>query len=216
MLRTLAWMTICFALTAGCENGSSFGGSSDKLAKTPSQVPLPTDTGTTATSDATPLDSSPNATVAPTDTAIETDFDGRLDSQGAQTGAIQISLLWDSDNDLDLYVQTPKGELIYYANDRDSTGGYLDVDMNFMDDDLSMTPVENVYWPSDSVQHGHYKVYVHHFHLNSGANPTPFKVRIKIGVQISFYSGQATYAAFSDDFGGGLPDNAVAVHDFTY
>ena len=44
------------------------------------------------------------------------------------TGALQVSLTWDRDNDQDLYVVTPSGEEIYYSRPASSDGGELDRD----------------------------------------------------------------------------------------
>jgi|GEM_PF-576517 len=54
----------------------------------------------------------------------------RLQREEAKTGDVQISLMWDSLNDLDLHCVGPDGERIYHNHRRSKSGGELDVDMN--------------------------------------------------------------------------------------
>ncbi|MEO2032545.1 MAG: hypothetical protein ABGZ35_10715, partial [Planctomycetaceae bacterium] len=44
------------------------------------------------------------------------DVGDRLDSAGAKSGDVQISLAWNNGNDLDLHVIAPSGERIYYSH----------------------------------------------------------------------------------------------------
>jgi hypothetical protein len=48
----------------------------------------------------------------------------------AGTGVLQISLTFDKDTDLDLYLVEPNGEVIYYGNSTSANGGLLDLDSN--------------------------------------------------------------------------------------
>ena len=54
----------------------------------------------------------------------------RLKREEAKTGDVQLSLMWDSLNDLDLHCVGPDGERIYHNHRRSKSGGELDVDMN--------------------------------------------------------------------------------------
>lgn len=83
----------------------------------------------------------------------------------AGTGALQISLSFDNEKDVDLYVVQPDGEVIYYGNE----GGYdyeldsllwgLDIDSNA---GCSIDGInnENVFYPAEYVQSGKYEVWV--------------------------------------------------------
>jgi hypothetical protein len=217
-------VTAVVLATTACNGGSGFSGTSGhksppkekdedvELGGIETAAGGSTATGTSA--DATPL------ILGGTDTA----FDQRLEEQGAQTGDIQVSLLWNNANDLDLHMVGPTGEHIYFAAETDSIGGYLDIDMN-AGSTVSMTPIENVFWSAGQAARGTYKIYVHHY-LNRGTeNPSAFKVRLKVGESITFYEGSVAYSEQTDfsggdasgfGFGDALPVNAVLVHQFTY
>lgn len=83
----------------------------------------------------------------------------------AGTGALQISLSFDNEKDVDLYVVQPDEEVIYYGNeggynfDLDSLLWGLDVDSN-AGCAIDGINNENVFYPSDYVQAGKYEVWV--------------------------------------------------------
>ena len=54
----------------------------------------------------------------------------RLGREGARSGELQISLIWNDIADLDLHVHAPDDEHIFYGNKQAESGGWLDVDMN--------------------------------------------------------------------------------------
>ena len=100
------------------------------------------------------------------------DLEERLRRAGAQTGDVQISLAWNNGNDLDLHVETPGGEKIFFNQRESSCGGELDVDMNAGtvanagSKDFSDEPVENVRWLARNAPSGRFTVLVHQFRLN--------------------------------------------------
>lgn len=132
----------------------------------------------------------------PQTAAFAAEFRRRLDREGAKTGDVQISLIWNNFNDLDLHVICPDGEKIYFGNRTSECGGELDVDMNVSP--TSEEPVENVYWKEGSAPEGEYKVFVNHYcnhALPNCGDPTSFKVAIRIGSFIEEFSGKITYGS---------------------
>jgi len=115
------------------------------------------------------------------------------------TGELRISLSWNYVSDLDLYVQTPAGDVISFGN-RDAGGGVLDVDDcvggGCLDD--SMTHVENIYFPMQPPV-GEYRVWVNNF---DGRRSGPFEIQV---------SGEA-----STTFSGTLPAAVVDSQVFTF
>lgn len=63
---------------------------------------------------------------------------------GNVDGYWRNSLSWFNTDDLDFYLDDPRGNHIYYASRTSSTGGNLDVDAN--NGNLTTTPVENIYF----------------------------------------------------------------------
>ena len=118
------------------------------------------------------------------------DFDGRLALAGGKSGDVQISLIWDTIDDLDLHCIDPNGEEIYFSNERSSSGGELDVDMN-AGGRTSTEPVENIYWPRGRAPAGSYKVSVNFYARTSGARTISFKVAINYKGTVEKHQGQA-------------------------
>ena len=116
------------------------------------------------------------------------DLGDRLEKAGARTGDVQISLAWNNGNDLDLHVETPGSETIWYNHRNSTCGGELDVDMN-AGGPASQRPVENVYWPAGGSPSGKFRVLVHYYANHGGRDPTRFQVTIKVKDQTENFSG---------------------------
>jgi hypothetical protein len=73
------------------------------------------------------------------------------------TGDVQVSVSWNEDVDVDLYVVDPNGETIYYGATTSSSGGELDLDSNPA---CSIDGIrnENVTWPTGEAPSGTYEV----------------------------------------------------------
>ncbi len=115
------------------------------------------------------------------------DIDARSVRERAEAGAIEVWLAWDSEADLDLYVQCPDGGLINYQQQR-HCGGRLDVDMNCSESNCrhSDHPLEHVFWPIGQAPSGQYRILVSNF---DGGPATPFRVRFKVKEQIQDVDG---------------------------
>jgi hypothetical protein len=109
---------------------------------------------------------------------IRSDIGQRLEQAGGQSGEVQVTLTWNNHNDLDLKCIDPLGEEIAYQRRVARSGGNLDVDSNSGERPLTDRPVENIVWPYGRAPAGQYRVYVNHYALHGGADPTPFKVSI--------------------------------------
>jgi hypothetical protein len=132
------------------------------------------------------------------------EFDRRLQREGAKSGDIQISLIWNNINDLDLHCEDPYGEEIFFQNKRSSSGGELDVDMN-VSAPLSNEPVENIYWLQGKSPAGVYSIGVNHFKNHGAVDPSFFKVALKTGDKIQEFSGQVSSG-----------DPIILVNEFRY
>jgi|YNPNPStandDraft_1061719.scaffolds.fasta_scaffold41336_2 Uncharacterized protein conserved in bacteria len=108
------------------------------------------------------------------------------------TGDVQITLIWDSTNDLDLWVTDPQGTVIFYDHPTSASGGELDVDANPGCQNLTSQPVENIYWPPDGAPEGEYIVAVNYFQQCSYDAVTPFTVRVLVDGQVQTFSGSVS------------------------
>jgi outer membrane protein OmpA-like peptidoglycan-associated protein len=122
----------------------------------------------------------------------------RLTREGAQTGDLQFSLMWNNYNDLDLHVIDPNGEEIFFMHKYSESGGRLDVDMNvlYKSGHFSAQPVENVFWRFGSAPPGRYSVFVVHYlnHQKEGCkDPTDYTVRVRCNGQDTLFNGSITY-----------------------
>ncbi|MBU1720575.1 MAG: hypothetical protein KKA07_16040, partial [Bacteroidetes bacterium] len=146
----------------------------------------------------------------------------RLKREGAKSGDIQISLMWDNFNDLDLHVREPSGEEMTFEHKKSATRGELDVDMNnyyggedeneAMNDSensrkASTSPVENIYWPENEAPNGNFRVWVKYFlnykfaieYLDTAErlihvnDPTNFSVRVSVNGKAKSFSNHTTY-----------------------
>ena len=121
----------------------------------------------------------------------------RLKREGAKTGSIQISLLWNNYNDLDLHCIDPNGEEIFYAHPISRSNGELDVDMN-ASGPSSNQPVENIYWEKGTAPNGTYKIILNYY-ANHGCgaeclDPSKYFIRIKYNNTIKEFRGSISYA----------------------
>jgi len=96
------------------------------------------------------------------------------------TGSVQITLTWDNNSDLDLWVTEPSGEQIWYQDKYSNTGGELDVD------DQDGHGPENIFWPYGEAPSGKYKVEVHHY---DGTNTANYRVLIQVNGIAETFSG---------------------------
>jgi len=97
------------------------------------------------------------------------------------TGEVQVTLLWATGDDLDLYVTEPGGETIYYDAPTSSSGGALDVDDRGGDCAAPANRAENVFWASGAPQ-GTYTVEVRNYLACSISAMA--KVQVRVGGQL--------------------------------
>lgn len=105
------------------------------------------------------------------------------------TGDVQVTLIWNSVNDLDLWVIDPNDTKIYYAHPTSPSGGMLDVDANPGCRNLTTQPVENIFWPHGGAPHGVYRIAVNYYQQCQSIAETEFKVRALVDGQVQEFQG---------------------------
>lgn len=109
----------------------------------------------------------------------------RLRFAGARTGDVQVSIRWDSIDDIDVHVFVDAADgrwmsAVNWMTRFGVCGGILDVDANAAPTRLTWQPVENVYWAKGRAPYGRFTVAVHHFRNWSGGRRTPVEVAVLV------------------------------------
>ncbi|HET9947839.1 MAG TPA: hypothetical protein VFQ22_02820 [Longimicrobiales bacterium] len=104
------------------------------------------------------------------------------------TGLVQVSVSWDTDADVDLYVEEPGGEEIYYGSRNSASGGELDLDSNAACAGDNVRN-ENITWPEETPPSGTYEVRVNLWD-DCGAASTNWVVTVHVeGQPLRTFSG---------------------------
>jgi len=100
---------------------------------------------------------------------------------GNVTGEICCRLAWYNTDDLDLSLEIPINNRIYFGYRKDlHSGGELDVDMNVSEGNLTTTPVENIFFPKISkMLTGNYSLVVTQFKKREDKN-AGFEVEVDV------------------------------------
>ena len=101
-------------------------------------------------------------------------LDSILEDAGAGEGKITVSMLWHTNDDMDLHLVTPSDH-IYYAN-KNTASGILDIDRQVTS--LVANPIENIY--VDDPVSGAYEVYVVNYR-----DRTPLDATTKVIVRVT-------------------------------
>lgn len=143
----------------------------------------------------------------------------------AGTGALQISLSFNKEKDLDLYVVRPDGSIIYYRNKGGSIEGQsqtwgLDVDSNA---GCSIDGInnENVFFPKDYLLNGKYEVWVNQYKNCDTSVPINWVVTaihnesyIKPTVGVNPAYGEFAATRANNQISSDLNDKCVKVMEF--
>ncbi len=127
-----------------------------------------------------------------------------------QTGDVQVTLRWDTSDDLDLYVQDPAGDEVYYGNPAVASGGLLDVDANAGCAQQMASPVENIYWPTDGGVPGDYVVTVDLFSYCGDEVPINFTLTTLVKGETQTQTGTVSSDQPSVSFPFTFPEAGTA------
>lgn len=135
-------------------------------------------------------------------TIDDTWTEGRPPCWGARdtavgTGDVQITLTWQTNDDIDLHVFDPDGYHIYFADPISTSGGQLDRDN--MCADMIIGRPENIFWPEGTAPSGTYRVQVHYWTPCEMEKPVTWTVRTVIAGEVQTYTGTLTYEDETQD-----------------
>lgn len=100
-----------------------------------------------------------------------------------ETGLLTATLTWTGGADLNLFVRTPEGYTVSWANPTEPRGGLLQINSNTGCETLTDQPVEHIYWP-DSRQAGDYTVWVWYQGSCTNLLPVNFELTITVDGEI--------------------------------
>lgn len=118
--------------------------------------------------------------------ALDDDCDGTIDEGcGVGTGMLQVTATWNSNADIDLYVQDPREEVVSFQRRRSQSGGHLDVDSRGACAEGTVhNRLENAFWAPDAIP-GVYVVKLHYlFECNTAAGATTATISIAVNGQV--------------------------------
>ena len=121
----------------------------------------------------------------------EEDFiDNRIQDEGGKVGELTFTLIWESKDDIDLFVEEPSGFVINFEDGhRESkTGGKLDIDRNRDSNFLTNKPIENIRWISNPPA-GKYKTSVFLYKKRSNKD-IPYKIKVHSGNSNKYFYGK--------------------------
>jgi hypothetical protein len=122
------------------------------------------------------------------------------------TGPIQVTLSWNTTDDLDLYVTDPGQQTVSFVNPSIPSGGRLDVDANANCVGVRTNPVENVFWASTPPAGGYLIEVVLFRRCSQSTAPIPFTVTVrKSGTIAQTFSGTATSTGSAGRFTFSFP-----------
>jgi hypothetical protein len=192
------------AVVAAYLAGNTFQGNfaqrvTGEPAPTPSPTPAPTPSPTPAPTPSPTPAPTPSPTPAPTPSPTPT-------PPVLGTGPIQVTLSWNTIDDLDLYVTDPTQQTVFFNNRIVPSGGRLDVDANADCVAVTQNAVENVFWASTPPS-GPYFIEVRLFRRCSQSTaPIPFTVTVrKSGNVAQTFSGLATSPGLAGRFTFSFP-----------
>jgi hypothetical protein len=115
--------------------------------------------------------------------------------EGMGTGDVQATLTWSVNADIDLHVEDPYGDEVYYRNPIVRSGGELDIDNRCSNFVMGMP--ENIYWPTGKAPAGTYRVRVNYYEDCGGYGtptaPVDWTVTTKVNGNISTFRGTLDY-----------------------
>ena len=100
----------------------------------------------------------------------------------AGTGDIQVTLIWDTDSDMDLRVVDPSGYEISHHQPEAESAGRLDLDDIPGSGDMG-PHVENIFWADGTAPTGRYSAYVQHYESN-GLEQGTYTLEVRVGGEL--------------------------------
>jgi hypothetical protein len=128
-----------------------------------------------------------------------------MDTPQLGTGDIQVTLRWQTTDDLDLGVTDPKGDTVTFFNPTSPSGGLLDADANAGCESSAQSPIEHIFWRSSQAPTGTYTISVKLFSRCGGTGSIPFTVTLLVQGKTQTLTGTVDDAAPTKTFPFSFP-----------
>ena len=115
------------------------------------------------------------------------ELEERRRTRNGRVGEVTVTLMWDSEDDLDLSIIEPSSEKIWYGHKNSNAGVFHDIDDN-AHQPFSKEPIENISWLKNAPQ-GNYDVKVKLYEKRSDLFEIPFYLEIKTYENVETYDG---------------------------
>lgn len=117
------------------------------------------------------------------------------------TGDVQVTLRWNSLDDLDLAVLDPNDDTVFFANTTTPSGGEIDVDSNAGCTPGYFPPIENIFWDSRTPPEGDYVATVTLYErCHEHSEPIPFELAITVDGNTVVHSGSVSHQSLRQSF----------------
>jgi uncharacterized protein YfaP (DUF2135 family) len=123
-------------------------------------------------------------------------------------GSVEVSLLWNTNADLQLLVRDPSGASVFDDTPTSNSGGSLNRNGNVNCANTSTSPVSYIYWPPDRLPPGTYEVEVWYQSNCDDASPVTFSLTVRVNDQVILsrtaqpIPGQIYLTSFTVDVNG--------------
>ena len=111
-----------------------------------------------------------------------------MDVVQVESGELQVSLSWDTDADMNLFVTEPDGTRIFYSDPESASGAVMDLDSN----GLCQEPYnqnESIHWPQGTASSGEYTIELFQDDPCETAGRTHWRVTVLAGGVATLYAG---------------------------
>ncbi len=99
-------------------------------------------------------------------------------------GSVEVSLLWNTNADLQLLVRDPSGTSVFDDVPRSNSGGVLERNGNVNCANTTTSPVSYIYWPTDRLPAGTYEVEVWYQADCNDTTPVTFNLTVRVNNQV--------------------------------
>ena len=129
-----------------------------------------------------------------------------VNESAAASGQLQVSLNWNQPVDLDLHVETPNEEDIYYGNRTGTNGGQLDLDSNAACG-IDNVNNENITWGEQAPASGDYVVRVDLWSACDVSSEIDYVVTVNVCGSVQTFDG--SFDPSEEDAGGAFDGRVI-------